>query len=390
MQTSTNILIIGAGPAGLAMAALLRQADLDFEMIEKSQHVGNAWREHYNRLKLHTVKDLSSLPGLPFPEDYPRYVPKDKLVDYFERYREHFSITPIFGTEATAISRAADGQWLVNTNTDRSFRCAHVVIATGVNHYPNRPHFSGEKGFQGEILHSKTYKTPQPFAGKHVLVVGMGNTGAEIALDLAENGAASTTIAVRGPVNMVPLELNGRPTQVTALMLAKLPNWLGDRIGTLVRKITMGDMPKYNLPYPKIPPARQLRKLGKTPVVDLGTADMIRAGKIKVINAGIEHLREKSVCFTDGTEQSFDTILLATGYKANIQQIIAGAQTMIDEQGWPKFVIGTGPSRGLYFIGFDNYTPGGILGVINRDAKIIQEHLSAQEALPTAQTESSK
>ncbi|HKK77426.1 MAG TPA: NAD(P)/FAD-dependent oxidoreductase [Saprospiraceae bacterium] len=376
MQTSTDILIIGAGPAGLALAAQLKQADLEFTIIEKSQHVGNAWREHYERLKLHTVKDLSHLPGLPFPENYPRYVPKNKLVEYFEHYRQHFSICPVFGTEATAIRRLADGKWLVDTNTSESYCCKHLVVATGVNHYPNRPHLKGEEQFQGEILHSKQYKTPGPFAGKKVLVVGMGNTGAEIALDLAENGAASTTIAVRGAVNIVPLELNGRPTQVTALMLAKLPNWLGDRIGSLVRKITMGDLPKYNLPYPAMPPAKQLRELGKTPVVDLGTADMIRAGKIKVINAGIDHLEEKTVCFEDGNQENFDTILLATGYKANIQQIIEGAGEMVDDQGWPKFVIGEDTNRGLYFIGFDNYTPGGILGVINRDAKIIQEHLT--------------
>ena len=376
MQKRTQILIVGAGPAGLAVAAQLREADLEFEIIEKSQHVGNAWREHYDRLKLHTVKELSSLPGLPFPEDYPRYVSKDQLVAYFEQYCQHFSITPIYGTEATSIKRQENNSWSVETNTNQSFHCQHLIIATGVNHYPNRPHFKGEDKFQGEILHSKIYKKPQPFIGQRVLVVGMGNTGAEIALDLADNGAASTTITVRGPVNIVPLELNGRPTQVTALMLAKLPNWLGDRIGSLVRKITMGDMPKYNLPYPKMPPARQLRELGKTPVVDLGTADRIRDRKIQVINSGIDHLDEKTVYFKNGSQGDFDTILLATGYKANIHQIIEGADSMVDDQGWPEFVIGKGPHSGLYFIGFDNYTPGGILGVINRDALIIREYLA--------------
>lgn len=375
MPTKTNILIIGAGPAGLAMAALLRQANLEFIIIEKSQQVGNAWREHYDRLKLHTVKELSSLPGLPFPENYPRYVPRDKLVDYLERYQQHFSICPNFGIEATAIRRQPGEKWLVQTNSTESYLCSHLVVATGVNHYPNRPHFPGEDKFKGDIIHSKKYSTPGPFTGQRVLVVGMGNTGAEIALDLAENGATSTTIAVRGAVNMVPLELRGRPTQLTALMLAKLPNWIGDRIGSLVRKITMGDMPKYNLPYPSMPPAKQLRELGKTPVVDLGTADMIRAGKIKVINASIERLDGETVYFENGLQQKVDSIILATGYKANIQFIIEGGKEMVDEHGWPKFVIGEGNHQGLYFLGFDNYTPGGILGVINRDAKIIQEHL---------------
>jgi cation diffusion facilitator CzcD-associated flavoprotein CzcO len=377
MQLQTDVLIIGAGPAGLAVAALLTQADINYQIIEKSEHVGNAWREHYDRLCLHTVKDLSHLPLLPFPEAYPKFVPKDKLVTYFDNYREHFNIHPHYQTEAVAITKAKEEKWLVRTNTNTIFNCKNIVVATGVNHYPNRPKFTGEEHFQGNIVHSKTYKNAQPFAGKKVLVLGMGNTGAEIALDLAQNGAASTTIAVRGEVNMVPLEFQGRPTQVTALMLAKLPNWLGDAIGSLVRKITMGDMPKYNLPYPKMPPARQLRKLGKTPVVDLGTADLIRAGKIKVINAGIDHFSAEKIVFEDGTEQSFDSVILATGYKANITKIIEGGESLLDTQGWPKFVVCEKEHQGLFFIGFDNYTPGGILGVINRDAKIIQEVLSS-------------
>lgn len=377
MPIATDILIIGAGPAGLAVAALLRQAGLEFILIEKSQQVGNSWREHYDRLKLHTVRELSSLPGLPFPEHYPRYVSKDQLVAYFEQYRQHFAIEPHFGVAATRICRKADGQWEVKTSDQQTFHCQHLIIATGVNHYPNWPDLAGANDFQGTILHSKSYKNPRPFVGKNVLVVGMGNTGAEIALDLAERGAASTTIAVRGPVNMVPLELGGRPTQRTALLLAQLPNWLGDQIGALVRKITMGDMPKYGLPYPAMPPARQLRELGKTPVIDLGTADMIRQGKIKIVNAGIDHLAGHTVYFTNGQQQNFDIVLLATGYKARLQELIEGAEQMVDDQGWPKFVVGTGAHQGLYFIGFDNYTPGGILGVIKRDAAVIQQHLQA-------------
>lgn len=377
----TPILIIGAGPAGLATAARLKTAGEDFTIIEKSKHVGNAWREHYDRLCLHTVKELSHLPLLPFPEDYPRYVQKDQLVDYFEQYKEHFNIEPQYETAATAI-RKENGEWIVETSSDQTFHTPNLIVATGVNHAPNRPVFKNEEQFTGQIIHSKVYKNGAPFVGKNVLVVGMGNTGAEVALDLVESGAASTTIAVRGKVNIVPRDLKGRSTQVTALKLAKLPTWLGDWLGSQVRKITMGDLPKYNLPYPKIPPAKQLRTLGKTPVVDLGTADLIRAGKIKVINAGIDHFTPGSVVFEDGSENPYDVVILATGYKANLMEMIENGPAMMDRFGWPKFVVGQEAQEGLYFIGFDNYTPGGILGVINRDSQIIAEHIK-QRLIPS-------
>ncbi|MEM6377545.1 MAG: NAD(P)/FAD-dependent oxidoreductase [Bacteroidota bacterium] len=376
----TPILIIGAGPAGLATAARLSAAGQDFTIIEKSKYVGNAWREHYDRLCLHTVKELSHLPLLPFPDDYPRYVHKDQLVDYYEQYKDHFKIKPHYETAATDIRRK-NGEWQVQTDTGQTFQTPNLVVATGVNHAPNRPVFKDEEQFTGQIIHSKVYKNGKPFVGKNVLVVGMGNTGAEVALDLVEYGAASTTIAVRGKVNIVPRDLRGRPTQLTALKLAKLPTWLGDWLGSQVRKLTMGDLPKYNLPYPKIPPAKQLRTLGKTPVVDLGTADMIRAGKIKIVNTGIDHFTPGSVIFEDGSEQAFDVVILATGYKANLTDMIEHGPTMMDRFGWPKFVVGAGEQDGLYFIGFDNYTAGGILGVINRDSQIIAEHIS-QKLIP--------
>lgn len=376
----TPTLIIGAGPAGLATAARLSAAGQDFTIIEKSRHVGNAWREHYDRLCLHTVKELSHLPLLPFPDSYPRYVQKDQLVDYFEHYKDHFKIEPRYETAATDI-RKVDGAWLVKTENGPSFQTPNLVVATGVNHVPNRPVFKNEEQFTGKIIHSKVYKNGKPFVTKNVLVVGMGNTGAEVALDLVEYGAASITIAVRGKVNIVPRDLKGRSTQITALKLAKLPTWLGDWIGSQVRKLTMGDLPKYNLPYPKIPPAKQLRTLGKTPVVDLGTADMIRAGAIKVVNAGIDHFTPGSVIFEDGSEQAFDVVILATGYKANLTDMIENGPTLMDRFGWPKFVVGAGEQAGLYFIGFDNYTAGGILGVINRDSQIITDHIS-QKTIP--------
>lgn len=372
---NTKILIIGAGPAGLAIAGRLRQLSIPFEIIEKSQQVGASWIEHYDRLHLHTVKELSHLPFLPFPEDYPLYVPRLQLLAYFEQYAKHFDIQPLFGMEATAIQRS-DDKWLVKTAKGIDFLCEKVVLATGLNRIPNRPAFSGEAQFKGTIIHSKAYKNADRFAGQTVLVVGMGNTGAEIALDLCENGI-ETFLSVRGAVNVVPRDTFAGPTQRTALKLAKLPNWIGDPIGVLLRRLTVGDLSKYGLPTPKMPPAKQLRTTGKTPVIDIGTIDHIKVGNIKVL-PGIAYFDDDAVAFTNGEKRQFDAVILATGYSPKIEELLEDTRGLLDPYGLPKNCIAEGKHKGLYFLGFDNYVAGGILGVIYRDSEQIAKNI-AQE-----------
>ncbi len=374
-MTNTRILIIGAGPAGLAIAGRLRHLNIPFEIIEKSQQVGATWVEHYDRLHLHTVKELSHLPFLPFPEDYPRYVPRLQLITYFEQYAKKFDIQPLFEVAATSIQRS-DEKWLVKTAKGLDFLCEKVILATGLNRVPNRPVFLGEAQFKGTIIHSKAYKNADLFAGQTVLVVGMGNTGAEIALDLCENGI-KTFLSVRGTVNVVPRDTFAGPTQLTALKLAKLPNWIGDPIGLLLRRLTVGNLAKYGLPTPKMPPAKQLRTTGKTPVIDIGTIDHIKAGNIKVL-PGIAYFDEEAITFTNGEKKRFDTVILATGYHAKIEALLEDTSDLFDAYGLPKNCIGEGKYKGLYFLGFDNYVAGGILGVIYRDSERIAKNI-AQE-----------
>lgn len=371
----TPVLIIGAGPAGLAMAGRLRTKGLPFEVVERDEVVGSAWHRHYERLHLHTVKQMSHLPHLPFPDDYPKYVPRELLCDYFQQYAETFDVKPHFGQEVTEISRSEDGQWQVRTAAGQAWTAKHVVVATGVNRVPHRPVFEGQERFGGRLLHSREYKNARPFRGERVLIIGMGNTGAEIALDLAENGAEAF-ISVRGPVNIVPRDFLGRPTQKTALLLARLPQRLGDAIGNLVRNLTMGDLRRYGLPLSDLPPARQLREQGKTPVIDIGTAQQIRLGKVKIL-PGIRSIFENGAIFVNGRRYTFDAIILATGYRARVQDFLAETDGLLDEYEAPNCCIGEGRHQGLYFLGFDNYSPGGILGTIYRDSGLIAEHLAS-------------
>lgn len=383
MQTGNQaihspILIIGAGPAGLAVAGRLRKADMDFEMLEKTDKIAWSWHNHYDRLCLHTVKQLSHLPFLPFPEEYPLYVPREDLAQYYEDYASHFNIQPNFNEEVLSIRPDKQG-WLTQTVSGKAYHSQSVVVATGVNRVPYSPQWPGQELFKGEIIHSRNYKNALPFKGSKTLVIGMGNTGAEIALDLAENDV-DVSISVRSPINIVPRDINGRPVQLTARQLAKLPFGLGDWLGTQVRKWVIGDLSRFGLQTSGITPAEQLRTTGKTPVIDLGTVEHIKKGKIKIV-PDIERFEEREIRFADQKQRNFDKIILCTGYRAQIEDFMNFVDdSLLDKYQVPKAPVGEGKFKGLYFVGFDNYKLGGILGTITTDSKTVTDHIISESA----------
>ncbi|MDX1961094.1 MAG: NAD(P)/FAD-dependent oxidoreductase, partial [Leptospiraceae bacterium] len=183
----TDTIIVGAGPAGLSIAALLGTKNIPYILLEKEEKIGYAWRTHYERLHLHTVKQYSHLPMMEFPNDYPRYVPRDLVVKYLDAYADKFKIEAKTGVIVKNIKKK-DGNWEIVTNSD-SYRSKRVVIAAGYNHSPKIPKWKGQEKFKGKILHSKEYRNGKEFKGKKVLLVGAGNTGGELAIDLWENGA---------------------------------------------------------------------------------------------------------------------------------------------------------------------------------------------------------
>lgn len=365
-------LIIGAGPAGLAVAGRMRKKNLDFVMLEQADKIAWSWHNHYDRLLLHTVKELSHLPHLPFPKDYPTYVSREQLVTYLENYANHFDIKPQFNQSVFSIKKTSEA-WQVNTKRNESYLAENVIIATGINRVPNSPTWKGQDDFKGNIIHSRNYKNAQPFNNQKVLVVGMGNTGAEIALDLSEHNN-DVTISVRSPITLVPRDVNGRPVQLTAKKLAKIPFGIGDWLGTQIRKVIIGDLTKYGVPISTKHPAVQLRETGKTPVIDLGTVQHIKDGKIKV-KRNIDAFHPQGVIFEDGTQQDFDAVILATGYRAKVEDFFENVNGLLDKYEVPKQAVGEGEFKGLYFVGFDNYKLGGILGTIFIDSGIIVNNI---------------
>jgi len=376
---ATDVLVIGAGPAGLAVAGSLAQMGVRPEVIERCAEVGSSWRAHYERLHLHTVKQHSALPHLPFPSSYPKYVPRQQVVDYLEAYARHFGIVPRFGLQAARIARDG-GRWALTCHGGLRFTARHVVLATGANDLPNLPAFAGQGDFRGEVIHSSAYRDAEPFHQQRVLVVGMGNTGAEIALDLAERGV-QVAISARSPVNVVYRDVLGRPTQLTSIALSRLPTRFGDALARLLQQCTVGDLSRFGIQPAAVSPLRQLREEGRTPVIDIGTLAKIKSGAIAV-RPGILEFTQEGVQFVDGRSDSFDTVILATGFHAGVGKLFPGLEVPLDETGLPTTVVGDRDLKGLYFVGFDIRQAGGLLRTISLQAR--QVALSITAALQRA------
>jgi len=362
---ATQVLVLGGGPAGLAVAGCLVQAGVEPVLIEKAEDVGSSWRGHYHRLHLHTVKQHSALPHRPFPAHYPRYVSRQQMVDYLQDYARGFGLNPRFGEEAVSITRVGE-HWRTVCKSGNTFISSAVVVATGAGREPHEPAWPGQDEYRGHLLHSRSYRNAAPFAGQRVLVVGMGNTGAEIALDLAENGA-QPTLSVRSPVNVVRRDVLGRPTQLTAIMISRLPVRLADAIARLFRDLTVGDLGRYGLRTSTTSPLRQLREEGRTPVIDVGTLAMIKAGRIAV-KPGVQTFTAQGARFTDGSHEAYDAVILATGWRPAIQALFPATEVPLGLKGMPASVIGEGGLDGVYFVGFDVTQSGGMLRSIARQA----------------------
>ncbi|MBV9889390.1 MAG: NAD(P)/FAD-dependent oxidoreductase, partial [Rhizobacter sp.] len=297
------------------------------------------------------------------------------VVDYLDAYAARFGIAPRFGEEAVAIVR--DGEcWRVETRSGAAFRAPAVVVATGANQHANIAAIDGEGAFAGTIVHSRDYRNAAPFAGKRVLVVGMGNTGAEIALDLAEHGVA-TTLSVRSPVNVVLRDVLGRPTQKTSIVLGSLPRPFGDALASFLADLTVGDLGKLGLRRSTVSPLRALREFGRTPVIDVGTLARIRGGKIAV-RPGIRRLVAAGAEFVDGRSERLDAIVLATGYRAGVAALFPAVALAVDEHGLPNDVVGAGAFAGVYFVGFDTRQPGGLLRAIGAQANVVAERICSE------------
>ena len=368
-----DILVVGAGPAGLAVSASLRRAGLPHVVVDRTHDVAASWKQHYERLHLHTVKRHSSLPFSAWPRETPLYPSRADVVSYLERYAEQHRITPRFGVEVRRVTHDSK-HFTVETSAGR-LEPRFVVVATGYNGVANRPRFPGLAGFTGNVVHTETYKNPQPYVGRRTLVVGCGNSGAEIALDLAEQGI-DVAMVVRGPVHVVPRDLLGRPSQETSVMLSRLPVAVRDALVSPILRLAVGDLSRWGIVRPALGPNRLIEDTGRIPILDVGTIAQVKAGRIRVLPA-VEEVLPDRVRFVDGRIEAFEAIILATGYRPGLEHFIDGFESISDERGRPhRFGEETGVP-GLFFVGFRN-PPTGALREIAIEAPRVAAAIRAQ------------
>lgn len=208
-QKNTTVVIVGAGPAGLATAACLNEKNIPNIVLEREDCAASLWKKRaYDRLKLHLAKEFCELPLMPFPADAPTFIPKKDFINYLDAYTAKFQVSPIYHQNVVSTSfDQSDETWVINTQDSRSgstkrWVARFLVVATGENSEGYIPPVPGLDSFEGEVMHSSGYDNGVRFDRKAVLVVGSGNSGMEIAFDLA-NWGAWTAIVVRNPVRYI-------------------------------------------------------------------------------------------------------------------------------------------------------------------------------------------
>ncbi|TYG76006.1 hypothetical protein ES288_D03G078800v1 [Gossypium darwinii] len=364
-------IIVGAGPSGLATSACLTQQGVPSLILEKSDCLASLWQlRTYDRLKLHLPKQFCELPLLGFPHNFPKYPTQHQFISYLESYAGHFSIQPRFNQAV----QSADydhilGFWRVKTQ-DSEYISRWLITATGENAEPVIPDIPGINKFNGSVVHTSSYKSGSEFKNQRVLVIGCGNSGMEVSLDLCRYNAIPHMV-VRNTVHVLPREMFGFSTFGIAMALIKwFPLWLVDKFLLLVANFILGNTDQVGLRRPKTGPIELKNVTGKTPVLDVGALSQIKSGEIKVME-GVKEITGNGAKFMDGREKEIDSIILATGYKSNVPTWLKGCD-FFNKDGMPKtpFPNGWKAEKGLYTVGF---TRRGLLGTASDAVKIARD-----------------
>jgi cation diffusion facilitator CzcD-associated flavoprotein CzcO len=359
------VAVIGAGPSGLATAALLRRAGVRSIVFDRGADVGGSWPGRYDSLRLNTVRWMSDLPGLRMPRRYGRWVARNDLVEYLRSYAAHHRLETRLDVEAERVDPSGSGWALLVDGSIERFD--GVVVATGHSQRGVVPDWNGRDRFAGRLLRAGEYRRPADHAGRRIVVVGAGSSGGEICVDLARHGSASEIVwSVRSAPQVFPREVVGVPTTPFAPAGDLLPDsWL-DRIGPWVERRIYGA--RDYLPEPARP-MMELLAACKEPMTADGIVELVRTGRVRVV-AAVESLDRDGVLLVDGEHIAADDVIAATGYRPGLERLV-GHLDVLDRAGRPTASI---PRPRLGFVGF-RVPLAGTLWAIDTDARRVARRL---------------
>lgn len=367
-----QVVVIGAGPAGVSAAVSLHDRGLRPLLIDQADHVGASWRGRYDRLKLNTGKQFSHLPDRPYPKGTPTFPTRDQVAEHLDRHAREDGIELRLGTAVHRIDPQSGG-WRLHTSAG-DIDARHVVVATGYQHVPYVPGWPGKDGFAGALLHSGAYRNPAPYVGKRVLVVGAGSSAMEIAHDVATAGAAKVWLAIRTPPNIMLRALpGGLPGDLIATPLYHAPVRIADAIARGARRATLGDLSDVGLPMPIEGVFARVARTGKAPaIIDKDVIDAIRDRSVEVV-ATIESFTGAGVSLVDGRRLQPDAVICATGYLPGLEPLV-GHLGVLDDHGMPRGTGEVPAAEGLRFVGF--LSRPSLIGFLAKQSKRVAQQIT--------------
>src|SRR5262245_14084411 len=382
-----DAVVIGAGFCGLGAGAALRARGVSrFAILEQGERTGHFWTRTYDRIHLHSAfHDLPHDGGL--RRGYPVFLTRDQLLDYFGRYSELHALarflrfrTPVVQVKRVDPESSGGAEWRVETPRG-ALLARYLAVATAVNRVPKIPEIAGRQRFRGQVLHSAEYRNAAPFAGRSVLVIGSGNSAAEISLDLVEGGARAVAMWVRGPRHFIPLR-----RMAVLFRIFRLFGFFNEEKVATTHQITIGtpafertvqqrdklvgrfsvDLSRHGIQRPADGPMAETFLKARIPTFDVGAIAKIRSGEIRVIDGNqrpIEGFVEEGVRFGDGAEP-FDDVILATGFEPRLEDFVADGELLGPVRRWKSYPLTDGRCRSrvypsIFFPGFDPTPLGG-------------------------------
>jgi cation diffusion facilitator CzcD-associated flavoprotein CzcO len=347
-----DVLIIGAGTAGLTAAHELLKRGIEPQIIDEAGEVASSWRRRHEQLSLNTYRAYSSLPGAPLPRRYGAFVKRDDFIAYLEEYAENYKHIVRYGVRAGQIRCNGDDGWLVETDQGEMY-ARHVIVATGPERQPYTPEWPGMERFQGEFIHSAEFRHADNYIGKRVLLIGASNSGVDIGNHLSEVAISPSWVSVRSGPTIVPQYVFGIPAHIPFMWIRWMPIKAQDTIVAILERIFLGDLRKYGLPKPPAGAVTRDKEEGVTFGIDNGFVSALKAGRFTVVPE-VRAFSERSAELVDGRTIEPDAVICATGYRPGLESLV-GDLDVLDERGKLRFVADQASDEhpGLWFFGLN-------------------------------------